>query len=356
MLLLKVHNQDNMKIMWHIKRAVMRPSQHPNIGESFIRDTELTSDSNINPYILNSVNSSEPTLSIRPTNVEVPKELPKVSMVNTSLKKLKHLILLNMMCSTKKDTPTSITEAQSQEKDTVIKKLKERIKSLSGKMDKDKIKQDLEEIETINIELDHREKALAKTTLKDEVKELNRKALVDNNPCDLELHQSKTEPTRHERKTQPTGNTKKDKIHQTPSSTQKNKCNGCMLSDNHDLCVLDFINNVNARAKSKSVKKNSKRKVWKPTGKASSPIFLLSKPLKQDPLVWHQVNRSSYLNFGAINHLARHSLVRGLPKLKFEKDHLCSACALGKSMKKPHKPKSEDTNQEKLYLCTMGSV
>ncbi|GJZ09947.1 hypothetical protein Tco_0544230 [Tanacetum coccineum] len=30
------------------------------------------------------------------------------------------------------------------------------------------------------------------------------------------------------------------------------KCNGCMLSDNHDLCVLDFINNVNARTNSKS--------------------------------------------------------------------------------------------------------
>ncbi|GJV68229.1 retrovirus-related pol polyprotein from transposon TNT 1-94 [Tanacetum coccineum] len=47
-------------------------------------------------------------------------------------------------------------KAQSQEKDTVIKKLKERIKSLSGKMNEDKIKKDLEEIETINIELDHR--------------------------------------------------------------------------------------------------------------------------------------------------------------------------------------------------------
>ncbi|GKB77719.1 retrovirus-related pol polyprotein from transposon TNT 1-94 [Tanacetum coccineum] len=35
--------------------------------------------------------------------------------------------------------------------------------------------------------------------------------------------------------------------------------------------------------------------------------------------------------------------------LKFEKDHLCSACAMGKSKKKPHKPKSEDTNQEKLF-------
>ncbi|GJW64653.1 hypothetical protein Tco_0116537 [Tanacetum coccineum] len=38
----------------------------------------------------NSVNSPDPTLSSRPTKVEVPKELPKVSMVNTSLKKLKH--------------------------------------------------------------------------------------------------------------------------------------------------------------------------------------------------------------------------------------------------------------------------
>ncbi|GJY91915.1 hypothetical protein Tco_0507697 [Tanacetum coccineum] len=49
----------------------------------------------------------------------------------------------------------------------------------------------------------------------------------------------------------------------------------------------------------------------------------------------------SFELLGSINHLARHGLVRGLPKLKFEKDHLCSACALGKSSKKPHKPKSE---------------
>ncbi|GKE84860.1 hypothetical protein Tco_1558602, partial [Tanacetum coccineum] len=48
-----------------------------------------------------------------------------------------------------------------------------------------------------------------------------------------------------------------------------------------------------------------------------------------------------------------HGLVRGLPKLKFEKDHLCSACTIGKSTKKPYKPKSEDTNQEKLYLLHM---
>ncbi|GJV65249.1 retrovirus-related pol polyprotein from transposon TNT 1-94 [Tanacetum coccineum] len=83
----------------------------------------------------------------------------------------------------------------------------------------------------------------------------------------------------------------------------------------------------------------------------SSPICLLSKASKTKSWLWHR--RLSHMNFSAINHLARHGLVRGLLKLKFEKDHLCSACAMGKSKKKPHKPKSKDTNPEKLYLLHM---
>ncbi|GKA59634.1 retrovirus-related pol polyprotein from transposon TNT 1-94 [Tanacetum coccineum] len=59
-------------------------------------------------------------------------------------------------------------------------------------------------------------------------------------------------------------------------------------------------------------------------------------------------NRSQLMNF-----LAKDGLVRGIPKLKFKKDHLCSACALGKRKKSSHKPKAEDTNQEKLYLLHM---
>ncbi|GJR72450.1 retrovirus-related pol polyprotein from transposon TNT 1-94 [Tanacetum coccineum] len=505
---------------------------------------------------------------------------------------------------------------QSQEKDTVIKKLKERIKSLSGNMNEDKVKKDIEEIETINIELDHRvskliaenehlkqtykqlydsikptrirskeqcdalvsqvnqksveisdlnvslqEKDLVITALKNDLRKLKGKASVDN----VEETTILRETVEQGKSQNPLNNsldsacnTKKDKIQQTPSSTQKNKveshpktvksslknkncfvepkgnahvqhsklhansehlcvkCNGCMLSDNHDLCVLDFSNDVNARTKYKSVKNSSKRKVWKPTGKvftnirytwrptsrtftivgnacpltritttaevpfrkptalesdtpkpvvtlvysrkpgksktnvpisktkiiksisankkepskswgsivsdvpsssldkcrssklfseglghnlffvgqfydsnlevafrqhtcfirnlegvdlligsrgnnlytlslgdkmASSPICLLSKALKTKSWLWHR--RLSYLNFGAINHLARHGLVRGLPKLMFENDHLCSACAMGKSKKKPYKPKSEDINQEKFYLLHM---
>nr|GEV45386.1 reverse transcriptase domain-containing protein [Tanacetum cinerariifolium] len=295
---------------------------------------------------------------------------------------------------------------------------------------------------------------------------------------------------------QPSGNTKKDRIKQTQSSAKKNKleayprnvrtslqnkksvvntkdiasmqnsklnvnsdlqcvtCNGCLFYVNHDSCVLEFINFVNARRptgrtftivgnacpltrititakvplrkpiplesntskpvvtlvysrkpkesrnnvpvnKSKinkllSADKKEPNKSWGSTissvpysltdecrlsklfsgvdlltgsqGKnlytlslgdimASSPICLLSKASKTKSWLWHR--HLSHLNFGAINHLARQGLVRGLPKLKFEKDHLCSACVMGKSKKKSHKPKSEDTNQEKLYLLHM---
>ncbi|GJT78308.1 hypothetical protein Tco_1045033 [Tanacetum coccineum] len=61
----------------------------------------------------------------------------------------------------------------------------------------------------------------------------------------------------------------------------------------------------------------------------------------------------SHLNFGTLNKLAKDGLARGIPRLKFQKDYLCLACALGKSKKSSHQPKVEDTNQEKLYLLLM---
>ncbi|GJU39797.1 hypothetical protein Tco_1192754 [Tanacetum coccineum] len=261
-------------------------------------------------------------------------------------------------------------KAQSQEKDIAIRKLKERIKSLSGNMNKDKVKKDIEEIETINIELiivnqksveisdlnvSLQEKDLVITALKDELRKLKGKDLADNvvtkhtiapkmlkidvEPIAHRLLNNRTAHSDYLRHTQeqavilreiveqgklqnPLNNSLDSayKIQQTPSSTQKNKveahsrtvksslknnnyvvepngtanvlhsklnansellcvkCNGCMLFDNHDLCVLDFINDVNARAKSKSVKKSSKRKVWKPTGKVFTNIGYTWRP------------------------------------------------------------------------------
>ncbi|GKC73615.1 hypothetical protein Tco_1119498, partial [Tanacetum coccineum] len=58
----------------------------------------------------NSVNSSDHTPSNRPTKVEVPKELHKVSMVNTSLKKFKHHLVGFDVVVKERTTATTITK------------------------------------------------------------------------------------------------------------------------------------------------------------------------------------------------------------------------------------------------------
>ncbi|GKD80376.1 retrovirus-related pol polyprotein from transposon TNT 1-94, partial [Tanacetum coccineum] len=83
----------------------------------------------------------------------------------------------------------------------------------------------------------------------------------------------------------------------------------------------------------------------------SSLICLLSKASKHKSWLWHR--RLNHLNFGTINDIARKDLVRGLPRLKFEKDHLYSACQLGKSKKHTHSPKTKNTNLEVLNTLHM---
>ncbi|GKD11066.1 hypothetical protein Tco_1190751 [Tanacetum coccineum] len=119
---------------------------------------------------------------------------------------------------------------------------------------------------------------------------------------------------------QPSGNTKNNRISQTTSSNMKNKvedhsrnvksnsnktnrvsepvcnanvkhtmlnvnsklicvkCNRCMFDANHDLCFLDFVNDVNVRSKSKSAKSSKNKKTWKPTGKIFTDIGYKWKP------------------------------------------------------------------------------
>ncbi|GJU74091.1 retrovirus-related pol polyprotein from transposon TNT 1-94 [Tanacetum coccineum] len=84
----------------------------------------------------------------------------------------------------------------------------------------------------------------------------------------------------------------------------------------------------------------------------SSPICLLSKASKNKSWLWH--HHLNHLNFGTLNDLARKELVRSLPRLKFEKDHLCSACQLGKSKKASHKPKMIKTIMEVLHTLHMN--
>ncbi|GJU83256.1 retrovirus-related pol polyprotein from transposon TNT 1-94 [Tanacetum coccineum] len=398
-------------------------------------------------------------------------------------------------------------KAELQAKDTTIKKLKAHIKRINETSTNKNMKKNFDEIETINIELEHREKVFVITTLKNELRKLKGKDIVDNvaqmlnaaiiapgmyklDPVILAPKNSDSKNVYNEHVKHPVKGAKAlcsicneclfDANHaiclidhvnsmnvRAKSASKKNIkrkewqrtrkvfnsvgcakafcsiCNECLFDANHAMCLIDHVNSMNVRAKSAS-KKNIKRKEWRPKvpksiqnskpkvaksmtvnrmkpgtfrgsdtsvapsysslincklsklfcdlevafrkhtcfvrnledidlllgshGKnlyylsirdmmASSPICLLSKATKTKSWLWHR--RLSHLNFSAINHLARHGLVYGLPRLKFEKDHLCSACAIGKSKKQSHKPKSEDTNHAKLYLLHMdlcGSI
>nr|GEX38565.1 retrovirus-related Pol polyprotein from transposon TNT 1-94 [Tanacetum cinerariifolium] len=114
--LAEVNNQDN-----RTNHLIHQEMQVPSNSKQFTilpqSNTKITSDSNIISYSqymnesqYNTVQTDEPNLSIDTTIVEVPKELPKVSMVNSCLKKLKfHLASFDMVVK-ERTTATAITE------------------------------------------------------------------------------------------------------------------------------------------------------------------------------------------------------------------------------------------------------
>ncbi|GJW55433.1 retrovirus-related pol polyprotein from transposon TNT 1-94 [Tanacetum coccineum] len=86
-------------------------------------------------------------------------------------------------------------------------------------------------------------------------------------------------------------------------------------------------------------------------GISASPVCLLTKASSTKSWLWHR--RLNHLNFGTLNELTRKNLVRGLPMLKYDKDHLCPSCQLGKSKKASHPLKTENTNTEVLHTLHM---
>ncbi|GKE74950.1 hypothetical protein Tco_1536991 [Tanacetum coccineum] len=101
-------------------------------------------------------------------------------------------------------------------------------------------------------------------------------------------------PTTSSSGSKPLGNTKNNKITRPPRRNQKNKhsvrnakfesmcaiCNKCLFDANHDMCLVDFMNDVNVHSKSKS-KRNKKSKAWKLTGKVFTDVGYKWKPSRR---------------------------------------------------------------------------
>nr|GEW02706.1 retrovirus-related Pol polyprotein from transposon TNT 1-94 [Tanacetum cinerariifolium] len=280
----------------------------------------------------NFINSPKPTLSSRPTKVEVPKELPKVSMVNTSVQKLKHHLASFDVVVKERTIATAITEA-----------LKEALRKLKGKA----LADDAVTSYFIDPEMLYEEAVILKEIVEQGKSQNPLNVYLDSA---LKLSTSASE-------SQPSGNTKKAKIQQPLSSTQKNKV------DAHPRIVKTSLKNKTHTIEPKgtasvittTTEVPYRKSIAIDTGTPKPVVTLVYSRKPKISKSTDLVSKSKVVKTTPANkkELTRQGLDRGLPKLKFEKDHLCSACAMGKSKKKPHKPKSEDTNQEKLYLLHM---
>nr|GEX36773.1 hypothetical protein [Tanacetum cinerariifolium] len=95
-------NQDNKSVNETLTAELERYKDQKEESRNIDRELALEKQ--------NSKNSKEPNLSTRPTLVEVPKELPKVSMVSSSFKKLKfHLASFGVVVK-ERTTATAISE------------------------------------------------------------------------------------------------------------------------------------------------------------------------------------------------------------------------------------------------------
>ncbi|RCU38685.1 hypothetical protein DVA76_17640, partial [Acinetobacter baumannii] len=73
--------------------------------------------------------------------------------------------------------------------------------------------------------------------------------------------------------------------------------------------------------------------------------------LENDAWLWHR--RLAHINMDVLSKLSKNELVKGLPKLKFEKDKMCDACQKGKQIKISFKSKKSVTTTRPLELLHM---
>ncbi|GJU49527.1 retrovirus-related pol polyprotein from transposon TNT 1-94 [Tanacetum coccineum] len=159
-------------------------------------------------------------------------------------------------------------------------------------------------------------------------------------------------PTTSASGSKPSGNTKNNKITRLPSSNQKNKVEDHSRKVKSSLNKRNFVSEHVVQLVLWYLDSGYSKYI---TGNRSQLINFVNKILGLKDQV--MVMASNIISFKLRLYqfsCQTWSSPRGLPKLKYQKDNLCSACALGKSKKHSHKSEAEDFIQEKLNLLHMN--
>ncbi|GJR73567.1 retrovirus-related pol polyprotein from transposon TNT 1-94 [Tanacetum coccineum] len=150
-------------------------------------------------------------------------------------------------------------------------------------------------------------------------------------------------------------------------------CKKCIFNDIHDMCLLDFVKNMNGR--SKSAKKLKKQNVLETYGITTTKIVPIKEEKESTPVLLKcsskhvKIVKSKNANNSEPNHTwgsnatdipSSYSLVNGRSSIfssgtvRFENDQIVRIMGYGDyQLKNPIINQSKDTNQEKLYLLHM---
>ncbi|KAI3697782.1 hypothetical protein L6452_30879 [Arctium lappa] len=85
---------------------------------------------------------------------------------------------------------------------------------------------------------------------------------------------------------------------------------------------------------------------FKPTNKEENLCLVSSK----NEEAWLLHNKFCNLNFHTLDKLVKSDFVSGLPSIKFDRDHLCFACEMGKLKRADHKSKSDISCTKPLQM------
>ncbi|GJZ46317.1 retrovirus-related pol polyprotein from transposon TNT 1-94 [Tanacetum coccineum] len=273
--------------------------------------------------------------------------------------------------------------AQSQEKDTVIVKLKEQIKSLRGNVDDSKVKMDMDEIETLNIELEHR---VTKLVAENEHLKQTYKQLYDS--INQNVFNQRTIPKNELRKLKGKAldkeaiethsvdpNVSKDNVEPiTPKLLNKRTAHSSYIKHTQEeaLVLRDIVEHVKANYPQDSLLESAFRNtkvIQELLQHKSRDLLLVAEPISQLQANTRKdketTNTKSYDNLCVSNSMNDVKFL-AKPKKRKSKKEIWNPTGkvftkigyiwrpTGKSSKKPTNPKSEDTNQEKLYLVAYG--
>nr|GEX47226.1 retrovirus-related Pol polyprotein from transposon TNT 1-94 [Tanacetum cinerariifolium] len=204
-------------------------------------------------------------------------------------------------------------------------------------------------------------------TKNDRVPSASKSSCIKNKEVKVEEHSRNLLHSKNKKYMSSKCNSVKLAIQNDKSKVVCAMCKQCLITANHDVCVLNYVKDMNSHGYPNlfMVRRLGFLQAYDRESKASHQFRLevlgtvhfgndhVAAILGFSDLQWGNIlitRRLSHLNFDTINDLAKNDLVIGLPKFKYHKEHPCPSCNQGKIKRASHPPKPVPNFKQRLHL------